>query len=455
MKTGQERGAERIVRLYGYNLNHATPYLVYEFLPDGSLAEYLLARRRIEASPTPDVVLGWIVQILEGLAFAHQRGLVHRDLKPANVLRDGDALKLGDFGLGGMVPIVDVFPVDDSSGTQSIESVRSQAVLFRGAGTPLYMSPEQRRGDPPDPRHDLYSLGVLWYQLLIGDVTQPIHPGWSKELTVHFMVPVRHVQWIERCVSHFEYRPQHAGELLATIRAEAPGAGITAPAGAQPLRCPACGRRALPRQKTCHYCYTPMVRHNPPPVLNPNQNPCPSCKAAMKPGAVICLECGYDTRTGQRVRSDTKKKRETGTVQQHVPAALRAYGYVFMIIFGGLALLNLVGMCLFFLVPFQGIPAEVKAMRREVACSGTLNFLVLAFLATGGDALRKGQRRGIMSLLLVFLLCFGGGVIMVLPVLNGRNLSDTFTVGVATLATSAVIFLPPIVIGFARWRQLE
>jgi hypothetical protein len=54
--------------------------------------------------------------------------------------------------------------------------------ILRGAGTPLYMSAEQRRGDAPDPRHDLYSLGVVWYQLLVGDVTRELPHGWEDDL---------------------------------------------------------------------------------------------------------------------------------------------------------------------------------------------------------------------------------------------------------------------------------
>jgi hypothetical protein len=106
-----------------------------------------------------------------------------------------------------------------------------RASLFRGAGTPLYMAPEQRRGAAPDPRHDLYSLGVMWFQLLVDDVTRELHPGWAKELTVRFRVPRAHIDLIERCVGWLEERPGDAGELLGLLRA-AEGGVVSAAAPA-------------------------------------------------------------------------------------------------------------------------------------------------------------------------------------------------------------------------------
>ena len=82
-------------------------------------------------------------------------------------------------------------------------SLADQASLFRGAGTPLYMSPEQRRGAPPDPRHDLYALGVVWFQLLVGDVSRELHHGWAKELAVRFGVPADQLMDVFQSVPRF------------------------------------------------------------------------------------------------------------------------------------------------------------------------------------------------------------------------------------------------------------
>jgi serine/threonine protein kinase len=213
--------SDRIVRLFGYRLD-PPPFLVYEFVPGGDLASHLARRQReMGGRVGADEVRGWIVQILEGLAFAHAHGLIHRDLKPANVLVARGGLKLTDFGLGGVV----------SEHARTHSQIRVSAAnllppdekvsLFRGSGTPLYMSPEQRAYPPPapDPRHDLYSLGVLWYQLLLGDVSKEFHPGgWDQELTEECPGIGDQIDLIRRCVGLMKFRPKDAGQLLDLMR---------------------------------------------------------------------------------------------------------------------------------------------------------------------------------------------------------------------------------------------
>jgi serine/threonine protein kinase len=220
MKAGGQDWSPRIVRLYGYDLEHRTPYLVYEYVTGGDLTRHLAERHEaLGRPPNAEEVLELIVQVAEGLAFAHSHGLVHRDLKPANILVEGGLLKLADFGLGS-ITAARAAQVSRIGATKlDYLSLADQATLFRGAGTPLYMAPEQRRGAPPDPRHDLYSLGVMWFQLLAGDVSRELHPGWAKELAVRFGVPRAHIDLIERCVGWVEERPKHAGELLPLLKA--------------------------------------------------------------------------------------------------------------------------------------------------------------------------------------------------------------------------------------------
>jgi len=103
-------------------------------------------------------ILELMVQLSEALFYAHQQGVVHRDLKPANVLIDsetGDA-KVIDFGIARILsgPLV----------------VSHEVTLDQRMGTPLYMSPEQFEGDPRiDTRTDIYSLGLLLYELCLGE----------------------------------------------------------------------------------------------------------------------------------------------------------------------------------------------------------------------------------------------------------------------------------------------
>ncbi len=221
--------SNRIVRLYGYALDATPPFLVYEFVSGGDLTSRVIAHQRHLGQGLPtDQARELIRQIVEALAFAHGQGLVHRDLKPANVLLSASGVKLTDFGIGGVVA-VHVLDERSTAGGLMLSSVAEHSRLFRGSGTPLYMSPEQRRGDEPDPRHDLYSLGVLWYQLLIGDVTRELHPGWPDELREECQTPEEDIQLMQRCVGYIKKRPAQARDLLALF--DAPSAAKVSASG--------------------------------------------------------------------------------------------------------------------------------------------------------------------------------------------------------------------------------
>src|SRR5262249_5575071 len=139
---------------------------------------------------------------------AHRRGLVHRDLKPANVLVDEHGeLKLADFGLGGV-----------AAHTAETRGSSAAVSTLRGAGTPLYMAPEQRRREAPDPRHDLYSLGVMWFQVLLGDLSRELTAGWARELE-KAGVPRSQIDLIGRCVGPADERPRDADVLLSLLTA--------------------------------------------------------------------------------------------------------------------------------------------------------------------------------------------------------------------------------------------
>src|SRR5262249_22347573 len=120
------------------------------------------------------------------VAFAHTQAtpIVHRDLKPANVLRQlspdgGWQLKVADFGIGGVATRQAI-----TQQTRGTTRGMFLATALRGSCTPLYASPQQMRGEAPDPRDDVYSLGVIWYQMLTGDLTagRPGGTRWQKRL---------------------------------------------------------------------------------------------------------------------------------------------------------------------------------------------------------------------------------------------------------------------------------
>lgn len=111
--------------------------------------------------------IGWGIQIATGLAAAHEKGIVHRDLKPENVFITSDGrVKILDFGLAKLVAkgtSAGSRPDTSESATLTIETMPG-ALL----GTVGYMSPEQARGEEADYRSDIFSLGVVLYEMLSG-----------------------------------------------------------------------------------------------------------------------------------------------------------------------------------------------------------------------------------------------------------------------------------------------
>ena len=245
---------------------------MYEYVPGGDLHDLLLAYGGEEDQGLPAPLALEVMQdIVEPLAYTHQRGLVHRDLKPANILvrsrsRDlsqiggHNSIKLTDFGIGGVAVVNSI----DQKSQVYIDSGRlsstDQVNMLRGSGTPLYMSEEQARGDPPDPRHDIYSLGVIWYQLLVGNPSVRMGPAWEQRLE-RKNAPQSHIDIIKRCVGIFETRPINAGQLLEMM----PSTSIDAPPVSRtPQRppprkfCISCGTETRPNIRFCHGCGRPL-----------------------------------------------------------------------------------------------------------------------------------------------------------------------------------------------------
>jgi serine/threonine protein kinase len=123
-----------------YNENEA--YIVMDFVQGGTLEKYCVPDNLLKIDRIVDI-MSWCAMALE---FTSRGGIIHRDIKPANILLIGDRedVKIADFG-GAIVP-----------GVEPLE----------GIGSPTYMSPEQAEQDPLDFRTDMYSLGVVMYQLL-------------------------------------------------------------------------------------------------------------------------------------------------------------------------------------------------------------------------------------------------------------------------------------------------
>ncbi len=141
-----------IVRVYDFDIYKDSYYLVMEYINGGTLKEHLQERAANNDQMSLEEAVRLVTQIADALAYAHRRSMIHRDIKPANIMLDKDTGKaiLTDCGIVKLM------------GDQSVNYTATGALI----GTPSYMSPEQALGQTGDARVDIYSLGVLLFQMI-------------------------------------------------------------------------------------------------------------------------------------------------------------------------------------------------------------------------------------------------------------------------------------------------
>ena len=161
-----------IVTIYDMDEVDGLAYIAMEFV-DGQTLEEILSR----PEPIPGDRLREVLrQAAAALDYAHRKGIIHRDIKPANIMIDGSgAVKITDFGIA------------------KITQVEGQTLTGVLVGTPNYMSPEQVQGKRGDGRSDLYSLGVILYEMLSGKLpfSGPTPMALMNERLLNYPVPLR------------------------------------------------------------------------------------------------------------------------------------------------------------------------------------------------------------------------------------------------------------------------
>ena len=210
-----------IVQVYDRGeVDDGTCYIAMEYVSGGTLKERLDERGPME----PERALAVAGQVAEALWAAHERGVIHRDIKPHNILvTDMGHLKVTDFGIARAA---------------SAATISATNAVFGTAG---YLSPEQALGEPATPRSDLYSLGIVLYELLTGvvpyradnpvavcmkHVTEPLTPPRGLDPTIPEAVDALVVKMLAKDPAD---RPASASELLDDIEGVRRGAPPPAP----------------------------------------------------------------------------------------------------------------------------------------------------------------------------------------------------------------------------------
>ncbi len=146
-----------ILVVHDVGTHEGSPFIVSELLQGESL------REKLGAPLPPKKAVEYAIEIAHGLAAAHEKGIVHRDIKPENVfVAKNGHVKILDFGVAKLLPSFEASGVDTETPTASATQPGT------AVGTVAYMSPEQIRGQPVDARSDLFSLGVVLYEMLSG-----------------------------------------------------------------------------------------------------------------------------------------------------------------------------------------------------------------------------------------------------------------------------------------------
>jgi serine/threonine protein kinase len=271
-----------IVSAINFDPYSTIPYLAMEYVDGSSLRPVIRSR-----SVTPLHTAAILRQVLTGLAYAHGQGMVHRDIKPENILVSRDAAA-SDFTAPGCVRVTD-FGLGKRTTDHIANSILYTASIQQGtelAGTIAYMSPEQRSGADVDLRSDIYSCGVMLFELLTGE--RPAGTELPSDLVPN--LPRVFDTVFKRAYARLELRYPSATEFAAAL---AFASTSTQPAVPPPLpartgqpspgSCSRCQRSIAAQDQFCMHCGSQIVER---------VRRCLSCGAYPHPNDSFCQICG-------------------------------------------------------------------------------------------------------------------------------------------------------------------
>jgi serine/threonine protein kinase len=290
-----------IVRAMGFDPYADPPYLTMEYVPGSSLRP-LISGQQLSV----DQAIAVMKQVLAGLEYAHNQGIVHQDVKPENILIHERARGEG-YGVSGLVKVTD-FGLGRAAASTAVGSILYSASMNDPsgkeiAGTLDYMAPEQRSGANIDRRADLYACGVVMYEMLTGerpagtDLPSDVNPKLPKWLDDVF----------KRSYARLDKRFATAADFIAALSAGSPpplprtmgsapaAAGFAAPpvptstpTGAR-TQCPHCRQAIATDDNFCMHCGVQLVSH---------VRRCNKCGAYPDPRDRYCILCGEELHAG-------------------------------------------------------------------------------------------------------------------------------------------------------------
>lgn len=264
------------------------PYLIME-LVDGPSLQAVIERYKGQLHVPAAVAI--LRGVLNALSVAHSQGVVHRDIKPANILLNHPleevgsvaeaAVKVTDFGLGQVGGIT----AQSMLQSGSLQTDEGKSI----SGTLAYMSPEQKEGKAVDARSDLYSCGIVLFEMLTGERPQ----GNDMPSTLRPGVPAFLDQVFTRAYARYERRFASADEMRAVLPSGPPplppprlaGRRVPAPHGGR--KCDGCSGPIGSDDQFCIHCGQQLVAAVPR---------CPSCQGYVQMSDRFCIYCGKDLR---------------------------------------------------------------------------------------------------------------------------------------------------------------